>query len=247
MTPYFDRDGITLFQGDCLDVLPTLGPVDHVITDPPWSEVTHLGARTTRPEGGPVPIVTFDAISDAALGEAFSLCGRLTRRWVIATIDWRHMLGLETQPPDGLRFVRFGIWHKPNGAPQFTGDRPATGWEAVAILHAVNGRMRWNGGGHAAVWTHCKVNSDHPTGKPLPLLFEFIHLFTDPGDLVLDPFMGSGTTGVACAMLGRRFIGIELSEEYAAIAARRIEAAPVPLTGFTEALAGAVGQGVFVL
>lgn len=67
-------------------------------------------------------------------------------------------------------------------------------------------------------------NHPHPTTKPLPLMLELVELFTDPGDLVFDPFCGSGTTGVACLRLGRRFLGIEKDAKYHAIAVERLQA-----------------------
>lgn len=88
--------------------------------------------------------------------------------------------------------------------------------------------MRWNGGGLPGRCgpTPCPIETDrnatgarvHTTQKPLELMLELVELFTDPGDLVLDPFCGSGTTGVACVRLGRRFIGIEKDATYAAVA-----------------------------
>ena len=140
-------------------------------------------------------------------------------------MDYRHIQDLEIAPPELLRFIRFGIWLKPNGAPQFTGDRPAQGWEAVAILHRVGGRMQWNGGGHKAVWSCNKENGPHPTMKPLALLVEWIRLFSNENETILDPFMGSGTTGVAAVRLNRRFIGIEIDPTYFEIAKERIQRA----------------------
>jgi site-specific DNA-methyltransferase (adenine-specific) len=177
-----------LYRGDCREVLPTLD-ADHCITDPPFAEETHAGARTVKELD--TRLVTFDSLTGEELSAVFSLCGPVIRRWLVATIDWRHMTSLEASPPTGLRFVRFGIWSKPNGAPQFTGDRPATGWEAVAVLHREGGRMRWNGGGHRAVWTFNRVDATwHDTEKPVPLMGTFVKLFTDEEEVVLDPFMG---------------------------------------------------------
>lgn len=224
--PYYDRDGITIYHGDCLEVLPQIDRVDHVITDPPYSETTHVGARSMVSDkrgggdGSNKGRIGFSSIEEGVVRRVLEECA--PRRWVIATLDWRHVYGLEQCPPAGLRFVRHGIWVKPDGAPQFTGDRPATGWESVAILHALGGRMKWNGGGGRAVWIHNIVREGHPTAKPLTLVRQWVELFTDPGDLILDPFMGSGTTLRAAKDLGRKAIGIELEEKWCEGAANRL-------------------------
>ena len=87
--------------------------------------------------------------------------------------------------------------------------------------------MRWNGGGHAALWTHniAKGNGrpDHPCPKPEPLMCELVRQFTDPGETILDPFAGSGTTLIAAKRLGRKAIGIEINEQYAETAATRLQ------------------------
>jgi len=209
----------TLMLGDCREILPTLGRVDVVITDPPYGAVTHDGARSANSLGAST--ITFACISG---DEFLSLCRSLvdtTDRWVVMTCEWRHAARVEAAD---IPLVRLGVWTKPNGAPQFTGDRPGTGWEAVAILHR-EGRKRWNGGGRHAVWDCPIAQGEHPTQKPLRLISEWVRLFSEPGELLLDPFMGSGTTGVACAKMGRRFIGIEIDERYFDIACRRIEEA----------------------
>ena len=95
------------------------------------------------------------------------------------------------------------------------------GWEAIAILHR-EGRKHWNGGGHHAVWVCDVERGEHPTQKPLRLVMDWIAKFTDEGETVLDPFMGSGTTGVACHKLGRKFIGIEKRPDYFALACERL-------------------------
>ena len=205
----------TLYLGDCRDVLPTLPKVDVVITDPPYGEQTHAGARTGD---GDVVLVDFESISADELVSIAAACVEKANRWVVMTCEWRHAAMLEQLEA----LVRLGVWIKPNGAPQFTGDRPGTGWEAVAILHRP-GKKRWNGGGHHAVWHFNKHSGEHPTQKPLGLLEKWLDQFTDRGECVLDPFMGSGTTGVACMNLGRRFIGIEREPKYFDIACRRIE------------------------
>lgn len=213
----------TLYLGDCRDVLPTLEPVDCIITDPPYSEATHNGARTRVGKNGSADnaaSITFDSIAaDDFIGFTEQFLA-ISKRWVVMTCDWRHCAELEARE---LPLVRFGVWTKPNGAPQFTGDRPAQGWEAVAILHRTDAAKVWNGGGSRAVWNIPTESGDHPTQKPVRLLLDWVDKFSDPAGTILDPFMGSGTTGVAAVQMGRKFIGIEREPAYFDIACRRIE------------------------
>jgi site-specific DNA-methyltransferase (adenine-specific) len=95
-------------------------------------------------------------------------------------------------------------------------------------------KKRWNGGGKQGVYWHA-IGSDlercHPAQKPLGLLRELVADFSEPGELVCDPYAGSGTMGIACAQLGRRFLGWERDAAMAALAQRRLaglRAVPVP-------------------
>lgn len=224
--PYYSRNGIEIYCGEASELLKDLDQlVNCVITDPPYSEQTHSGARTLlrSEKKGPNKLVHFDSMPEEQVKLNFDLAAQwLTKGWFLSTIDYHMIPKLEADPPKGLRFVRFGIWHKLNGAPQFTGDRPAQGWEAVAILHTLGGKMRWNGGGFSAVWPHNIEQGNHPTQKPLGLVKTWVSLFSNAGDLILDPFMGSGTTLVAAQALKRRAIGIEISEDYCAKAVERL-------------------------
>jgi site-specific DNA-methyltransferase (adenine-specific) len=149
----------------------------------------------------------------------------------------------------GLDYVRTAFWRKIGATPQFTGDRPAQAVEAIVLAHR-KGRKKWNGGGKHGWYDAAFADADacathlyeepivqsrgseqrlHTTQKPLELMLSLVRDFTFEGDLVCDPFTGSGTTGLACKMLGRRFIGWEVDETYAAIAQRRIAGeAPIP-------------------
>ncbi len=208
----------TLYLADAFDIMPTLGQVDSIITDPPYGARTHEGATTLK-SGVPTPLVDFDYMPEERFVEFCGHAVALAKRWVVLSCEWRYVAALERA---GLPLVRFGIWLKQDSAPQFTGDRPGVGWEAVAILHR-EGKKRWNGGGHRAVWVCSVERGEHPTQKPLPLLMDWVKKFTEEGETVLDPFMGSGTTGVACLKLGRSFIGIEKREDYFDLACRRID------------------------
>ena len=213
----------TLYLGDCIEILPTLGKVDAVITDPPYGDKAthdkHLSSITLK-NGEPArQALGFDGISQSECVDFAKKWTSTAERWVVFTCEWKYAHALDAE---GL-LIRLGIWRKPDGAPQFTGDRPGTGWEAVAICHRP-GKKRWNGGGKHGFWTWPKGQNDsgHPTGKPIGLLSDLVSDFTDAGETILDPFMGSGTTGVACMNLGRRFIGIEIEPKYFEIACERI-------------------------
>ena len=224
-------------HGDCLQILPFLPArsVDHVVTDPPYEAEAHTLQRHVR--GGracKVEPLTFEPITDedrASVGDQF---GRLARRWslVFCQIEALQAWRLAFEHGEMARYTRSCIWDKPDSTPQLSGDRPGTGYEAILAMHAV-GRSRWNGGGKRGVFTHSTkefVNRDgiggrlHPSQKPITLMLELVQLFTDPGELVIDPYCGSGTTGAACVRTGRRFIGIEKDAAWARTATERLEA-----------------------
>ena len=210
-----------LIHGDCFEVMADMadGSVDHVITDPPYSERTHAGARTNRSPGGEA-LVSFDSFTKDNFLSFVCKCVNVSSRWVVMTCDFHHALNVEASD---IPVVRFGAWVKTNPTPQISGDRPGMGWEPILILHA-KGRKRWNGGGRSGVWTTKVIDrATIPTQKPLPLICKLIQDFTDPGETILDPCMGSGTVGVACKRLGRKFIGIEVLKDHYEIAKKRIE------------------------
>ncbi len=240
ITPYYEDASCVIYHGDCRDVLPLLAEVDHVITDPPYSEHVHGSIRSAKmlanDRGGKFGADTrrvvdlgFESLTASVRVDTAKHFARLARRWVLVFSDvesdylWRDDLVL-----DGLDYVRTGAWIKVGCTPQFSGDRPATGFEAITICHA-SGRKRWNGGGAHAVWSvpivldrGKKGERVHPTQKPLSLMARLVELFTDPGELILDPFMGSGTTLVAAKAAGRRVIGIEQSEAHCKKAVERL-------------------------
>ena len=218
--------------GDCLagmDTLPDCS-IDHVVCDPPYGEEAHTKQRRTKSGTQLEPIMDFASLDFASLDFASRAFARLVRRWVIVfcqveQVDsWRKQLMAH-----GLDYVRTAVWIKPDGQPQYTGDRPGMGYESIVIAHR-KGRKRWNGGGKHGVWRFNRTGPDdvertgHQTQKPLALMECLLRDFTDPGDLILDPFAGSGTTGVACKRMGRDFIGWELNEKYQRIAQHRIDA-----------------------
>ena len=212
-------------EGDSADVLRALpdGSVDAVVTDPPYDERTHSGARTTR--GTETVAAGIDFAPMESVAELVAGTLRVARRWVLAFCSFEMLAAYESAA--GRAWIRSGIWHKPGAMPQLTGDRPAIGGEAVAIMHR-KGRKRWNGGGRSAFWSYDVERGEkrhHPTQKPVRLMLDLVRDFTDVGEVILDPFGGSGTTGVAALAEGRRVIIVERDPAYAAIARARCGAA----------------------
>ncbi|MDE2102505.1 MAG: site-specific DNA-methyltransferase, partial [Patescibacteria group bacterium] len=190
--------------------------------DPPYGQNTHAMAKTNKGAGHGVKSIHFDPITLPDLKAILSSCAVLCDRWVVATMEWRHVAALDFEAPAGLRFMRMGVWVKKNGMPQISADRPAQGWEAIAYLHNANFKPVWNGGGKAANFVTNVEHGEHPTTKPTEVFGPLVELFSPPLATVLDPFMGSGTTLRAAKDLGRKAIGIELEERYCEIAAKRM-------------------------
>ena len=241
MTPYYEQDGCTIYCADFRDITPNFEAVNVSISDPPYSEHTHnkqwIGHALTdeaKPRTGTkFKELGFDPLTDEVLLAYIFEAKRLTQRWSLAFCDlesialWRAAI-----IASGLEYVRACVWDKVDSAPQFTGDRPAAGAEAVMVAHQFfideqeaegiicahpAGRKRWNGGGRRNVFRH-PVNGPqrgpkpHPSTKPLPLMIELVELFSEPGETILDFFMGSGRTLKAAKLLGRKGIGIDKDE-----------------------------------
>ena len=218
----------TLYLGDSLAILPTLS-VDHIIGDPPYEDELHKAmGRIQRNDGREmVQDLGFDGVN-AGRAAIAAASVQASSGWVIlftlaeGVRAWRDDL-----QSAGAKWDTTCFWIKPDASPRFNGQGPARGAECFVTCWAGTGYRKWNGGGKRGVYTHC-VNTgrqgEHPTEKPVPLMMDLIADFTQPVQTICDPFMGSGTTGVACAALGRSFVGIEQNERWFDLACRRIEA-----------------------
>ncbi len=223
-------EGVTCILGDALEVLPTLGPVDHVISDPPYEDELHKAmGRIQRNDGREmVQDLGFDGVNSDRAAIAVA-CVNASSGWVIlftlaeGVRAWRD----DIQAVGG-KWDTTCFWVKPDASPRFNGQGAARGAECFVTAWAGKGYRSWNAGGKRGVYTHL-VNygrqGEHPTEKPVPLMAEIIADFTKPRQLVCDPFMGSGTTGVAAVKAGRRFAGIERDQKWFDLSCRRIEAA----------------------
>lgn len=235
LTPYYADEAVTLYHGDCFVVLPMLfAKVDHVIFDPAYS--AHVHKQNTRGLTAHAGVFSerralgFDSLKRWERRAMARYAQWFAKRWVLVFSDtesdylWRGAL-----QGAGLEYVRTCFWEKVGGAPQMTGDRPAVALEAITACHQP-GQKRWNGGGSQGLYKWPIVVSRggpndervHTTQKPKLLMVDLVKDFTDEGDTILDFTAGSGTTGVAAKLNGRKAILIEKSEESCAKAAKRL-------------------------
>jgi site-specific DNA-methyltransferase (adenine-specific) len=236
-----------LYLADFRTALPTLDSCNHCITDPPYEEEAHtkgrrlLGKQRNGNRTVEYGALDFAAITDDLRGAFCKEMARICSGWILAFCqaeavgEWRDSL-----VDAGCKYRRSMIWRKPDGPPQFTGDRPGMGYESIVAAWAGEGRSIWNGGGKHGVFEHPQRDNNNPkkhmTQKPIRLMLELVSLFTNPGETVIDPFMGSGTTLVACAKSHRRGIGIEMEEGYFDIACQRVRDAYAQPDMFIPAL-----------
>lgn len=203
-------DDVTLYLGDCRDILPTLGKVDAVVTDPPYG----IGIAANGRSGG---------------GGTSSAKWKSAKTVIYDEVKW------DCEPADqiiellikgGLRLIVWGgnYYAMPASSRWLVWDKETNGNLADCELAWTNlpGSVRrirhlWNGFARKG----SEVREGHPTQKPIEVMRWCLGFLPD-ARTILDPFMGSGTTGVACVQLGRKFIGIELEPRYFDIACRRI-------------------------
>lgn len=230
LKPYYEDEAVALYNCDARELLASLpDEAGVVITDPPYSERTHNKTRSNRASAADGEVLDFPPITHEELGRIMSECGRVSPSWVVATMDYRDALLFDLEPPAGLTMKRVGVWVKTNPMPQISADRPAQGWEAIAYLHRT-GKSKWSGGGKHGNFVSAVVqNAGHPTVKPDGMVRQFVEWFTKPGDTVIDPFAGSGTTLIAARDLGRRAIGCEIDPKYCDLIVERLAQAVIPL------------------
>lgn len=199
--------GWTMHLGDCLEVMPTLGKVDAVVTDPPYGISYRTSPSPRRPKSG-ATVIGDDLPFDPSPFLGFAS---------VTMFGANHFASRLPSSPGWI------IWDKRCGLmPSNDQSDCEIAWtNALGSARIV--RCLWNGGG-SLLAENGPARSIHPAQKPLAVMLEVVSMVTDPGDLILDPFAGSGTTGVACLRLGRRFIGIEKDPTYFQLACDRLRA-----------------------
>jgi site-specific DNA-methyltransferase (adenine-specific) len=235
-----------LYLGDCLEILPKIGNVDAVITDPPYSSGGFTRGDRTLETAKKYQSSNMNA---ASYFENFSGDNRDQRSWVYWMSLWIS-LALRVSR-EGAMFCLFSDWRQ---LPATTDALQSGGavWRGIAAWDKINIRPipdRFRAQAEYIVWgtngpkkmdmkdknatylpgvfrysSPSPIEREHATQKPAELLKQLIQV-ARPSEIILDPFMGSGTTGVACVETGRKFIGIEINEHYFDIACKRVEAA----------------------
>src|SRR3990170_5395559 len=202
---------VKLYLGDCLEILPTLaaGSVDAIITDLPYGvgiEYSDLFEDTPEYVRELLPPLISEGI-------------RVSKVVLFPSGKYENELWLMKNYPPVWRIC----WYK--GAQSTASPVGFSDWEMIMVYGRDVHRYAHD---YIPVRT-TQADNGHPCPKDIHWASWLINKFTNPGDLVLDPFMGSGTTGVACAMTGRNFIGIEIESKYFAIAENRIAEARMQL------------------
>ena len=219
MTAWTRREVIgdcTLYQGDCLEVMPTLGSVDAVVTDPPYGIGESGGKAKTRTSGlksarrGRDYRVDYSDKDwdDRTADEAIAFAVSVSQYAIVFGGNYYDL------PPTSCWL----IWDKLNGATDFADCEMAWTNLRKAVRRI---QFHW----HGCMRRERYIKRTHPTQKPVGVMSWAIEHLPGSVQTILDPFMGSGTTLVACAKLGRKGIGIELDPDYFDIACKRIEEA----------------------
>lgn len=199
-TPYYQDDAVTLYHGDCREIVPLLGRFDLLLTDPPYGigAGTMTMGRGSRNDTGKHTRMTWD--EQAAESSIIDIARSLARAQIIWGGNYFHL------PPSR----RWLIWDKQDPNSDFASAELAwTNMDAVVKTFSKSRKAASLNAGH------------HPTQKPIELMRWCIEL-AGPVQTILDPFAGSGTTGRAAKDMGRKCTLIEREERYCEIAARRM-------------------------
>ena len=214
MQPYFKTELGALYHGDCMEIMPQLGPVDLVLAAPPYDMVADGGGIGSRRK------YLHDINGHIDCGFDFGLIDQFGDNWFcFCSLKQVVPIIAKAQKNNWMLLT----WNKTNPTPLTNNNYLP---DVEYIVHSYSrGRLfgEYRDKSRFIISPIIKNDFDHPTVKPIFVVSKLIKLGSLPGETVLDPFLGSGTTAVACEQLNRRWIGIEISEKYAEIAAKRIE------------------------
>jgi DNA modification methylase len=213
-----------IVQGDCLEVMSTMpdGCVDAVVTDIPYGEVNRHSNGLRTLDKLDADVVTFD------LNVLADLFGRLSTGSVYAFCGTEQVSGIRKALVSLGLSTRLCVWEKTNPSPMNGEHLWLSSIEACVFGKKPGATFTRKCESPVFRFPVC-TNQVHPTQKPIGLMCYLTQSSTNQGDIILDPFCGSGTTCVAAKKLGRRYIGIELSEKYCRIASNRVQNTERPL------------------
>ena len=228
MKVYYEDGSCKIIHGDCREVLPQLDPVHHVITDPPYSVVTHAGHNASANghkgsgnDNANRKTLNYDHLTPDDCRELAALFATVSNGWIVWMSD-HHLIPAIHGSLKSSRYVFAPLpFFAPGSTVRLSGDGPCswTTWITVARTAALS---RWGTlpGGYVAGagWK----DRQYMGGKPLRLMTALIGDYSKPGETIVDPFMGAGTTLRAAKDLGRKAIGIEINEKSCEIAAERL-------------------------
>jgi len=245
LEPYFrdEKADITIYCGDCFDVLPQLElkSVDAVISDPPyqitaceWDTMPDLDElwEVLKPLGKDDAAYVFTASQPFTSKLVMSNLEWFKYEWVWEKHQGTNPTNAKIAPLKSHENIVVFCAGKTKYNPQMEQGKPYSGFSSDRFQSEVYGGGRSvhrdNPEGTRYPKTVIKITRDkgrrnHPTQKPVALMEYFIRTYTNEGDLILDPFMGSGTTLVAAKKLGRKAVGIEISRKYCDIGKERLE------------------------
>ena len=211
---------IDIKQGDCLQLMKDIpdGSVDLVLTDPPYGMKFQSNHRKEKYD----KIENDNSIDwlDMFVDETYRILKLDTA--VYCFCSWHNIDAFKNAIERRFKIKNIIVWEKNNTSMGDLKGSYAPKYEFVIYAH--KGRRLLNGFLHADIIKAKRTgNRYHPTEKPVDLLELFIEKSSDAGNVILDPFMGSGSTGVACVNTGRSFIGFELDTKYFEIAKQRID------------------------
>ncbi len=205
----------TLYLGDCMDILPTLPKVDAVVTDPPYGIGFEYASYVDSKESLQRLIAGFVPWSRQSASRCVVLCG-VTQIHEYPPPEWTACITWDTTGS-------FGKCGYTQWMPVLFYGKDVPGFGNVEGRVTKSDLFRLIGGAGVGFARNEKI--DHPCPKPRNVMEWAVARFSMSSDTILDPFMGSGTTGVACVKLGRKFIGIEIEPKYFDLSCRRIEEA----------------------
>ena len=216
MTPYYESKLGKLYHGDCLDIMPQLDPVDLVITDIPYDEVNRDDNGLRNLNKKDADVLCFD------LPIFLEQCVKITRGCFYTFCGTEQVSRIRETLVDMGLSTRLGFWEKTNPSPMNGQHIWLSGVECFVYGKKKNGVH--NANCKNPVFKNVVArNQIHPTQKPFGVIQQIVLASSNPNQDVLDPCFGSGTLGVVCEKNNRRWIGIEISEKYCEIAAKRIE------------------------